>query len=76
MKGSLFFAQPQVEGAPVLWLVLLTVPLLMTSIVYIRASRQKDDHAVAWAVTAFAAGLGNGGLGSIFVGLLYSHLHE
>lgn len=78
MAWRVFFARPPLRGTNdlILLLVLLAAPLLMAGVVYIRAARRGDDHAVAWAVAAFAAGVGNGGMGSVVVGLLYSHLYE
>lgn len=78
MEWRVFFAQPPLQGNTLLgvWLLLLPVPILVAGVVYIRASRRDDNHAVAWAVATFAAGIGNGGMGSIVVGLLYSHLYE
>lgn len=78
MEWSVFFAQapPKVDTLLGVWLLLLPVQILVAGAVYIRASRRDDNHAIAWAVATFAAGLGNGGMGSIVVGLLYSHLYE
>lgn len=49
----------------------LAVPLLMALVMVVILRRREETHWKAWTAATFFAGIGNGGLGSIAVALLY-----
>lgn len=56
------------------WATLFPLPIALA--IFWLARRRDDDHPLAWAASTFVAGLGNGGLGAVAVGLLYFHVRE
>lgn len=49
----------------------LAVPLLMALVMGVILRGREEAHWKAWTAATFFAGIGNTGLGSIVVGLLY-----
>lgn len=43
----------------------------MALVMFVNLGKYGDEHRLAWSAATFLAGLGNGGAGSVVVGLLY-----
>lgn len=71
--------QTVIPGGPELWRILfisILIPLPVALWIYWTASRRGDNHALAWALGAFLAGMGSSGFGSFVVGFLYYHVRD